>query len=131
MVVPCYNAEPWVGAALDSVLAQDFPIREVIVVDDGSSDRSAELVRSGYRNVTLITQSNAGVAAARNRGIERATGDWIAFIDADDFWLPGKLAAQWTALQQHERARMTYAAWHVWQSDEARPTDELMTLPSA
>jgi glycosyltransferase involved in cell wall biosynthesis len=126
VVVPCYNAERWIVAALESVLAQDWPVREVIVVDDGSSDGSAQLVRSRFPHVTLLQQPNRGVAAARNQGIERAQGEWIAFIDADDIWLPGKLKAQWEALAAEPGTRLAYTAWHVWKSDEPYPTQDLL-----
>lgn len=126
VVVPCYNAERWIIPALESVLAQDWPIRDVIVVDDGSSDRSAALVRSRFPDIKLVQQSNQGVAVARNQGIARAQGEWVAFIDADDFWLPGKLKAQWNALAAQPGARLIYTAWHVWKSAEPYPSQHLL-----
>jgi glycosyltransferase involved in cell wall biosynthesis len=91
VVIPAYNAGQFIGEALDSVSAQTARPSEVIVVDDGSTDRTAAVARS--RGVTLLTQPNRGVAAARNLAI-RATGQhWIAFLDADDVWEPGKLEA--------------------------------------
>lgn len=126
VVIPCYNAERYIGATLRSVLAQSLRPAEVIVVDDGSSDGSADVVRSGFPGVTLLRQPNQGVAAARNHGIEHAGGDWIAFVDADDIWLPGKLAAQWALLQAHPEARIAYSAWQVWQSTEPEPPPELL-----
>lgn len=123
VVIPCYNAKRWISATLKSVLAQTWPDLEIIVVDDGSSDGSADLVRSQFPSVTLIKQVNRGVAAARNKGIANATGDWIAFIDADDIWLPGKLEAQWRLLSTQLNARMAYTAWYVWQCTEPEPTN--------
>ena len=97
VVIPGYNAEEFIGEALDSVSAQTARPAEVIVVDDGSTDRTAAIARS--RGVTVLTQPNRGVAAARNLAI-RATGQpWIAFLDADDVWEPGKLEAQWGAIR--------------------------------
>lgn len=121
VVIPCHNAAKWIAGTLQSVLAQQPPPREVIVVDDGSSDGSAELVGRQFPTVQVIRQANAGVAAARNRGLAVATSTWVAFIDADDLWLPGKLQAQLQLLQSQAGARMAYTAWHVWPSQAAVP----------
>lgn len=126
VVVPCYNAERYIGATLDAVLAQTGAELEVIVVDDGSRDGSAALVERAYPQVKLIRRANAGVAAARNTGIDAATGDWVAFCDADDIWLPGKLAAQFAAMQAVPGCRMSYTAWHVWPSAEPLPPAALL-----
>lgn len=93
-VIPCYNAERFLAEALDSVFAQTLPVAEVIVVDDGSTDRSAEVAARQADRVRYTVQSNAGPAAARNRGVELSTGDFIAFLDADDVWHPQKLERQ-------------------------------------
>jgi len=113
VVIPAYNAAPFVGAALDSVLAQTEPVGEVLVVDDGSTDETAALVESYGPQVRLIRQANAGVSAARNRGIREARGDWVAFLDADDTWLPGKVAAQTAALRAAPERAMCYSAFQV------------------
>ena len=94
VVIPAWNRRDRLGRALDSVLAQTLPPREVIVVDDGSSDGTAGFVRRRYPGVRLLVQENHGVSHARNRGIEAARGDWIALLDSDDTWLPEKLARQ-------------------------------------
>lgn len=94
VVVPLYNKRPLVAQALASILEQGVDDIEVVVVDDGSTDGGAELVRSlGIRHIVLVSQPNAGVSAARNRGIEVSTGELVAFLDADDWWLPGYLLA--------------------------------------
>ncbi len=109
VVIPAYNAAQTVGRAIDSVLAQTRPADEVFVIDDGSSDGTAEVIRSYGDKVTLIQQQNAGVSVARNAGIEAATGDWIAFLDSDDEWLPEKLQCQTEHLQRNPDLAWTYA----------------------
>jgi glycosyltransferase involved in cell wall biosynthesis len=126
VVIPCYNAERYIAATLRAVLAQAGAELEVIVVDDGSKDGSAALVEREFAQVRLIRRANAGVAAARNAGIAAATGDWIAFCDADDIWLPGKLAAQFQAIGAAPDCRMSYTAWEVWTSAEPEPEPSLL-----
>jgi glycosyltransferase involved in cell wall biosynthesis len=100
VVVPVYNAEPFVAAALDSVLAQDYEPIEVIAVDDGSTDSSAAVVKL-YPQVRYIHQENAGPSAARNVGVEAAQGEFVAFVDADDIATPNKLSVQVGYLLEH------------------------------
>ena len=126
VVIPCFNTERYIAATLRAVLAQAGAELEVIVVDDGSTDGSAALVARDFPQVRLVRRTNAGVAAARNTGIEAATSDWVAFCDADDIWLPGKLAAQFAAIQAAPGCRMSYTAWEVWVSAEAEPLPELL-----
>ncbi len=96
VILPAYNAAATIGRALASVFAQTRLPDELIVVDDGSTDGTAAAVTAttGPVPVRFITQENAGPAAARNAGAAAATGEWLAFLDADDAWLPGKLAVQ-------------------------------------
>jgi glycosyltransferase involved in cell wall biosynthesis len=95
VVIPAYNAAKTIERALASVFAQLASPAEIIVVDDGSLDDTAELARAAGARV--ICQPNAGTGAARNTGIRAATGTWIALLDADDEWMPDKLAVQWEA----------------------------------
>jgi glycosyltransferase involved in cell wall biosynthesis len=94
VVVPLYNAERYVTAALDSIFAQDAAALEVLVVDDGSQDGSVAALAPFAARVTLLRQANAGPAAARNRALRQAAGEFVAFLDADDLWPAGRLAAQ-------------------------------------
>jgi glycosyltransferase involved in cell wall biosynthesis len=98
-LIPTYNRRAQVLRAIDSVLAQTLPVDEIIVVDDGSTDGSAEAIRSRYGSrVELLRQENAGVASARSRGLREAHGEWIALLDSDDVWLPTKIERQLEAL---------------------------------
>lgn len=92
VVIPLYNKAQHIAETLSSVLAQSVNPREIIVIDDGSTDGGEHVVRQfETAGVRLITQTNQGVSAARNRGLEEAAGDYVAFIDADDLWLPDHL----------------------------------------
>ena len=100
VIIPAYNAGLHIARAIESVLAQTREADEIVVVDDGSTDNTAaEVSRLGDR-VRYIHQENAGVSAARNAGVRAARGNWIAFLDADDEWLPNKLQLQLEALER-------------------------------
>jgi len=92
VIIPTYNRARCVGEAIDSVLVQEPPADEVIVVDDGSTDATSAVLAAYGDRITVIRQDNAGAAAARNTGLAHACGDWIAFLDSDDLWLPGRMA---------------------------------------
>lgn len=107
-LIPCYEMAHSVAAAVDSVLAQHGDAVEVVVVDDGSrEDPTAALARFGDR-VRLIRQENGGAASARNTAARHATGTWLAFLDADDRWVPGKTVRSLAALAERPRARFVY-----------------------
>lgn len=93
VIIPVYNGEKYLGEAIQSVLDQDYRPIEIIVVDDGSTDRSAEIARS-YAGVSYLYQENQGVSVARNAAIAMARGEFLAFLDADDRWTPNKLSTQ-------------------------------------
>ena len=98
VVIPVFNGERFLREAVQSVLDQKYSPLEIIVVDDGSADGTATVARSLPETVRYLHQTNQGPAAARNRGIEHAQGDLIAFADADDLWPPGKLESQLAVL---------------------------------
>ena len=104
VVIPTYNRGHCVAASVESVLAQTLPCHELIVVDDGSTDDTADVISRYGDRVRYIRQANGGVSAARNAGIAAASGDWIAFLDSDDEWAPQKLAAHAEALRREPSA---------------------------
>lgn len=110
VVIPVYNGEKTLGETLKSVLAQTYANIEVIVINDGSTDNTDAIVGSmSDDRIKLFSYPNAGLAASRNRGIERASGGYISFTDADDLWTSEKLADQLAALQQHPNAAVAYS----------------------
>lgn len=111
VVIPTYNRLHTLDRALSSVFGQTRPAEEVIVVDDGSTDGTAAHIKARYPQVRLIEQGNHGVSHARNRGIEAASGRWLALLDSDDEWRPEKLAVQ-------ERALAGEGGYRVCHSDE-------------
>ena len=92
--LPVFNGEKYLAEAIRSVLAQTYSPIEIIVVDDGSTDSSQEILAGFVDRVTTVRQQNAGPAAARNRGIAEAKGEYVAFLDADDTWVPTKTVTQ-------------------------------------
>ncbi len=91
VIIPCYNAAPWLPQMLASLAAQTLPPHQVIVIDDGSTDESQQIISASPLPITLLQTPQVGPALARNAGIAAATGDWVAFLDADDWWLPDHL----------------------------------------
>jgi Glycosyltransferases involved in cell wall biogenesis len=114
VVIPLYNKEPHVKRTLNSVLAQTIQDFEIIVVDDGSTDKSKEVVKSfsDYR-IQLISQKNAGVSVARNRGINEAKADFIAFLDADDEWKPNFLEEIFGLINKYPSAGAYAVAYNI------------------
>jgi len=92
VIIPCFNAEKWVAHAIQSVLNQDYPNLEVIVIDDGSADNSLDVIRSFGDRIRWETGPNRGACAARNRGLALTTAEYVMFLDADDWLVPGIIA---------------------------------------
>jgi glycosyltransferase involved in cell wall biosynthesis len=111
VIIPAYNREQFVGGAVRSAFEQSRPPAQVIVVDDGSTDRTAEIAASF--GATVIRQTNGGVSMARNVGIRAASQPWVAFLDSDDLWLPRKLEDQWAALEAYPKAGMAFGDWQA------------------
>ncbi len=128
-IIPCYNAAPFLAETLDSALAQTWPHKEIILVNDGSNDDSLAIGR-GYeaRGVKVIDQVNRGAASARNRGLREARGEYIQFLDADDLLSAEKLSAQLELLQHRPSGTIATCAWGRFQSDplKASYADEIV-----
>ncbi len=114
VVMPAYNAEKYIGSAIQSVLGQTWTDLELIVVDDCSQDATAEIVRrlaEEDERITLLQNArNYGVSASRNAGVARAKGEWVAFLDSDDLWREDKLEKQLALLERHWDAALSYTA---------------------
>ncbi len=108
VIIPAHDSERYLAAAIESVLAQTVPATEVIVVDDGSTDGTAEVAAAFAPRVACLSQENAGPAGACNRGLAAARGDLIAFLDADDLWVKEKLALQLRRLAREPRVEAVY-----------------------
>ncbi|MBE9168995.1 glycosyltransferase [Pleurocapsales cyanobacterium LEGE 06147] len=129
VIIPAYNAERTIIETIQSVQQQTFQDFEIIVINDGSQDKTLELVRSIQDNCTKIfSYENGGLPVARNRGISRATGDYISFIDADDLWTKDKLEKQLLALQQNPEAGVAYS-WIVCMVESLDNPDNISFVP--
>lgn len=125
IIIPCYNAARWIAASLDSALGQTWSDKEIIVVDDGSTDNSLALARkSEPHGVRVVTQSNAGQCAACNHGLRLARGEYIKFLDADDLLSPESISLQVDALA----AKPGYLAYGEWARFHADPAEAVFTL---
>lgn len=129
-IVPVYNAEAFLAEAVESVLAQTYPHWELLLADDGSTDRGPEIARSYAERhpdrVRLLEhpgRANRGESATRNLGLREARGDLIAFLDADDVWLPAKLERQAPLLLARPEAGMLYGNTEYWSSWTGSPED--------
>ena len=113
VVIPTHNRTETLPRALDSVLEQTVAPNEIIVVDDGSTDDTARLINENYPQIRYLHQENSGVSAARNHGIRKARGDWIALLDSDDAWLGEKLSAQLALIKANPAYRLCHTE-EIW-----------------
>lgn len=124
VIMPSYNCRRWISEALDSLLAQTYSNLDIIVVDDGSTDDTATFLKEKYKDkLNYIYQPNAGLAHARNTGLKAAKGEFISFLDADDWILPNKIAHQVNYLNQHPECDIVYT--NFWYAYDNKP-DELI-----
>lgn len=121
VVIPAYNAEHTIRETIESVQHQTFSDFELIVINDGSTDRTLEILQSiSDPRLKILSYQNGGLSVARNRGISHATGEFIAFLDADDLWTPHKLELQLAALQQNPEAGVAYSWTYFMNEQEKR-----------
>ncbi|MDO9560280.1 MAG: glycosyltransferase family A protein [Bradyrhizobium sp.] len=120
VVIPAWNAGRFIGEAIDSVLSQSAAPDEIIVVDDGSTDHTSDCVGKFGTRVTLIAQPNAGVAAARNRGLAAAHGEAIALLDADDLMAPRRLEQQRAVLEHDPRCAVALGKQLTFRTEQER-----------
>lgn len=125
--IPAYNSERYLAEAITSVLEQSYPVDECIVVDDGSTDATEDVARS-FEGVRYIRQRNGGDANARNRAIAEASGDVIAFLDADDVWLTHKLEVQMELFERRPGLGMVYSG--IYEVDSALRTIDILRAAS-
>ncbi|MBD2693188.1 glycosyltransferase [Anabaena catenula] len=110
VIIPVYNGEKTIRETLESVLNQSFSLIEVIIINDGSTDATLEIIQSiSDSRLQVFSYPNSGIAVSRNRGIAKASGEYIAFIDADDLWKPDKLKFQVNTLEQNSEAAVAYS----------------------
>ena len=113
VIIPVYNRCRLIDRAIKSVLGQTIPPDEIIVIDDGSTDGTDEVIKNSYPDVILLKQENRGVSCARNNGIKNAKGTWVALLDSDDEWLPVKLEKQLLALQENSSSKICHTD-EIW-----------------
>lgn len=129
VIIPAYNAEQYISEALASVCQQSYPNLEIIVVDDGSTDRTADIVKTNFPTVRYLRQANSGSCAApRNYGLTMATGAFVTFLDADDLMSQQKIEAQVQELLSHPEASMTISNYRNFGLNETQP-DHFSTCP--
>jgi len=114
VIIPAYNAAEFLPETIESALAQNYQPLEIIVVDDGSTDSTPSVLESFGNQIRVIRQPNAGLGRARNRGIAESSGAWIALLDADDRWLPGKLQKQVAVLRDNPRVGLVHTDAYDW-----------------
>lgn len=111
LIIPCYNAASYIGEALNSIAAQSYPSIEIIIVDDGSDDRTAEIAAGHGPEYTIVRRPRGGTAAARNSGVTAAKGELLAFMDADDLLHPLRIHCQVEEFQKHAELGMCYSVF--------------------
>jgi len=121
VIIPTYNREKYIAQAVESVLSQDYPNIEIIVVDDGSVDGTREIAAHYGDKIRYLQQENSGIASARNAGVAAAQGDLIAWLDSDDYYESGKLTAQMKYLNEHPEAEIVFTKYENFTEDEITP----------
>ncbi len=117
VIIPSYNCEEYIAETINNVLAQDYPYIELLVIDDGSTDKTLNIVQSYGDKLKLISQTNAGVCVARNRGIKESKGEFICLLDHDDYWYPEKISSQIKAFENHKEVGIVFSNFTLWESE--------------
>ena len=113
VIIPTYNRKKTLARAIQSVINQSFSPFEILIIDDGSNDGTEEWVKENFQNIKYIYQNNHGVSSARNVGIENAYGDWVAFLDSDDEWIPNKLYEQVKSIESNPKMKFFHTN-EIW-----------------
>jgi len=133
-IVPTFNSERYIRDTVESVLTQTYPVHEVIVVDDGSTDGTEQALARYAGRIRYIRQTNAGPPVARNTGLARATGDWIALLDSDDLWVRTKTERQMDYLENHPACGLVYTDMKTFDDtgiiEESVKVSRNLTMPS-
>ncbi|MGL6140662.1 MAG: glycosyltransferase family 2 protein, partial [Planktothrix sp.] len=111
IIIPAYNCDRYIGQAVESILNQTYPADEIIIIDDGSQDNTREVLQPYSDYIRYVYQENQGVSVARNHGLNLARGEFIVFLDADDIFLPDKLAAQIAIFQAQPHLGLVQSGW--------------------
>lgn len=129
ILIPCFNARQWIGQAIDSALAQDWPHKEVIVVDDGSTDGSSEVIEQFHGRIRWERQENRGSNPTRNRLMAMASGAWLQFLDADDYLLPHKVRLQAESLAANDDVDVVFGPIILEHLDGGHARREVIPIP--
>jgi glycosyltransferase involved in cell wall biosynthesis len=133
VIIPAHNSAPYIAEAIDSVISQSAVRREIIVVDDGSTDNTAAILRPFRRDIRYCHQEHSGVSAARNRGLQQAAGEYVLFLDSDDFLMPNALARRLERIRRRPALDILNSGWRVVDDagkvlEEKRPWQEAPRL---
>ena len=119
IVMPAFNASSWISSSIQSVQKQSYQNWELIIIDDGSTDISVEIIKTFLfdRRISLITQDNFGPASARNVGIQKSRGEYLAFLDSDDYWMQDKLGQQLKFFDSHKECGLVHTNYRIFNED--------------
>jgi glycosyltransferase involved in cell wall biosynthesis len=129
ILIPCYNAERWIAQAIESALAQTWPEKEVLVLDDGSTDDSLEIIRNYKAHLTWENGPNRGANVARNRLLTLAHGDWVQYLDADDSLQPEKIKREISFVQKHPETDLLFSPFILEHWSPSRTRTQFTTIP--
>jgi glycosyltransferase involved in cell wall biosynthesis len=129
-IIPAYNAERTIGQAIESALIQDIEDHEIVVVNDGSTDSTAAILTRYDGRIRVVNQKNRGLSAARNEGLALSSGEYVAFLDSDDAWLPGKLPIMTTALVREAGASLAFSGYGIIDEDNTEYRQSCFASPT-